>query len=280
MKFKFNKNVIRTYWAILALLVLLAVVVSYQSTIFPIGILVGVPFAIVLNYCITRFYFKLHFKFPTSTLITSLIIIVAIPQSTYIPYIIFAIALAELSKSFIKLKGRDILNPAALGLAAIYVIFGVGSAPFSWVNANSVYFSFPLLFLLILAIYSVKKIPAALSFGAVFLLFSIISLGLVKGFSVTWIIMLLSSGYYTIAFIMLSDPKTSPKQTDAQYVYGAGVGFLTFVLSAVGVSSPFPISIVLGNIANNAYTPAKEKVISYFKLSALTASKGGITRTN
>ena len=258
---KFNNNVIRTYGAVVVLLLLLTVIVSYQTNTVPVATLVAVPVAVAFNFCITRGYFKSRSKFPFSAIITSMIVTLVIPQSTSLLIVICAVTLAELSKSFIKLKSKNIFNPAAIGLVFL-AVFGVNPAPFSWVNANSVYLlylSLPLLLLVGLAIYSVKRAPISLSFGITFLFLSIISLGLVKGFSITWMSILLLSGYYSIAFVMLSDPKTSPKETWVQCVYGCGTAFLTFIFSIIGLSFAFPISLLLGNLTYAVHKPIKKK---------------------
>ena len=143
-----------------------------------------------------------------------------------------ACAVAIASKFFVKMKSSNIFNPAAVGLLAL-ALLSIGS---SWwattgVGVYGVAVSFSIV--LVIAAYECRRLPLAFAFIIASVLLSVAAS---PPLTLGNIMIAFLSVNYLFAFLMLTEPKTSPPKKMAQVVYGVYVALIYFVL--VGLLPP------------------------------------------
>lgn len=179
-----------------------------------------------------------------SSVITGLIIGSVSPVAAPLLPIAIASVVAIASKFAISLKSRNVFNPAALGMLVGLGAFGVGD---EWWAAGSLTLyglAVPLSLILILAAYEARRLHAALSFCAV----TIAATVLLGGYASAAGAAAAALGVnYFFAFIMLTEPKTSPSGGRAQAAYGSGVAALYVLLALSGVAYTYFMALLAGN---------------------------------
>jgi len=189
---------------------------------------------LLINYIKSRKVF-----FPTSAVISGLIIsLVLTPDASwYIPIAAAVIAIG--SKHIIRIKGRHIFNPANFGLLVSMFVF---KTYLTWWGAN-----IPWLVIILGAVivYRFKRTHLAISF----LLTNILLLGLyytMKGQPVLNAVFMANMFF---ALVMLIEPKTSPLTKKGRVKYGiltAGFSFLFIVV--IPQYDPSVMGLALANI--------------------------------
>jgi ferredoxin-NADP reductase/Na+-translocating ferredoxin:NAD+ oxidoreductase RnfD subunit len=186
---------------------------------------------------------------PESTLITALILALIITPTTSLQSFIFlsaAAGLAITSKYLLNIRGIHIFNPAAI--AVVLTSLGAGDGASWWVG--NVYLA-PLV--LIGGLLIVRKIRRFQMVA----IFAIVSLIVITGFALmgganivdTLQKTLLHSSFFFLAFIMLTEPLTSPGSLSMQRWYAVIVGILFVPQLHLGSWYTTPeIALVIGNI--------------------------------
>ncbi len=228
-------------WAII-LLLFLAVVASYSRQAFPVNLLISILTCSVLDILIKKFLLKKKFSFPSTAIISGTIIGSIAPFSSNPLLVIVASIVAILSKHIIRFKGTNVFNPAATGLLVSLAIFSLNDEWWAATSYNIIGYAIPLAFLLIIANYKSRKLGISLSF-----LLTLAILYYISGF------ISLSFLPYYFAFIMLSEPKTSPYKIKEQIIYGILMAILLFVLLSYSIKYSFFIALLIGNIAYALY---------------------------
>lgn len=263
-------NVITMYRLVLYYLIALLVVAVGFSFV---GILPYDPYAFLfsigflLAVCsITNWVFSKAFHVPAnaeSTHITALIlalIITPLQSNNDLWFLAWAGVLAIASKYILAINKRHIFNPAAFAVALTYLTINqdaswwIGSAPM-------------LPFVLIGGILMVRKLgrfELVLSFLAVT---SVASLGLslLNGDNLFTALgnLILSSPLFFFAFVILTEPLTTPPTQPLRLVYGVLVGFLFTPQIHLGAFYTTPeIAILLGNVFSYLVSPKTRRVLS------------------
>ncbi len=196
----------------------------------------------------TRSAFRRGWRVPYSAVITGLILGVVLPGSTPATVVVASSALALGSKYLLRIQDSAVLNPAAVGLLLPLSLMHLSAA--SWKPATV---SLPIGLLLVpplaVALFLSRRIAVAVTFGAAFAIPSYLLPGLVPDFSSSWMLTLLGSGYFAVALLMITDPRTSPWPGPMQAAYGASVGVGMWALAALSVPDPFLYALLLGNVA-------------------------------
>lgn len=172
---------------------------------------------------------------PLSGIVTGLIIgLVSDPNVSWYQLMIIC-ALAIASKDFIRISGKHIFNPAALGLLLGAIIF---KSNISWWAVSNLPF-FPLIFLpAYVSAWRLRRFGSILSF---LIIYSILS-----GFK-----LLLDPTTIFFSLVMLPEPMTSPFDLKKQIFYGAIVAAAAIVLSRFPVFTDVLIpALLLGNVFN------------------------------
>ncbi len=176
-----------------------------------------------------------EWRFPSSAILSGLIVgLVLSPQE---PWYVAAAAgfLATDAKHLLRLGRSHIFNPAAAGLMAVYLLFSTGQ---SWWGALPD-LPAPALVLLLIAGYLVaeraNKLPAALTFGAVYVvLFTAASFFLEPAYVSEVFRSPFVNATLFFALFMVTDPPTSPVTFIDQFWFGAVVAaasYLTYILT-------------------------------------------------
>ncbi|MCM8786409.1 MAG: RnfABCDGE type electron transport complex subunit D [Candidatus Omnitrophica bacterium] len=182
-------------------------------------VLISIFFAASVDSLITYLKYK-KIIFPTSAIISGLIISLVLSPGVnwYIP--IFASVVAIGSKHIIRIKGKHIFNPANFGLLLSMLIFHVYLV---WWGA-----SIPYLVLVLGGIiaYKFKRFHLVLSF----IITQYVLLGiyfLLKNYPLYKVFLMTN---YFFIFVMLLEPKTSPIRRGGRIAYGILTGFFSSIL--------------------------------------------------
>lgn len=223
----------------------------------PFLLIISVLFLIVISW-ITNKIFANAFNAPTnveSVYISALIlalIISPIKSISDLPLLFWAAVLAMASKYILAIDKKLIFNPVAIAVILTQIGFN-GSA--SWWIGTASMLPFSLIGLLI--VRKIRKYD--LSFY-----FFITSFATILGFSfiqgndlfTTLKQIIYSSPIFFFAFIMLTEPLTTPPTKTLQGIYGSLVGVLFAPQFHIGSFFTTPeIALVIGNIFSYAVSP-------------------------
>ena len=221
--------------------------------IFGVALLVHAPrrgvfiIAATLGFCV---FFDLFFTFikkgklfiPFSGMVTALIVALLADPNAFWYQVALVSAIAMGTKNFLRISGRHVFNPAAIGLFAGGILFhqyvtwwGVS---FPSIREMSI-LNLALFLLVVLPVaisgYRLRRFPSILSFLIVSILLSLIqtlsfSLAPLGG-------KLTDSVTVFFATVMLPEPMTSPATKKRQVIFGVAVAAIAAVLSHPQVSA-------------------------------------------
>lgn len=231
---------------------------SFNLLAFSLINLIGTSLFIILICWVFNRIFSLVFEVPTnqeSYLITALILCLIISPAkdlSDLPFIIWASIWSIAGKFILAINKKHIFNPAALGVA-LPAFFMSGSA--SWWVGTQLMFPFTLLGLLI-----VRKIHR---FDLVFYFFTSAALVIFthsalngSDLLITFKKVLFDSPILFFAFVMLTEPLTTPPTTSLQSLYGSVVGLIFAPFVHVGsIYSTPEIALLIGNVFSYLISP-------------------------
>jgi ferredoxin-NADP reductase len=253
------------------LIALLAIAVLFSF----FGILPFKPFSLIFSTLflvgiswLTNTIFAAVYKAPTnveSVYITALIlaaIITPINSSHDLLFLGWATILAMASKYILAIKKKHIFNPAALSV--VFTALVIKQSASWWVGTVLM---LPFVFIGgLLIVRKIRRTTLVVSFlittVLLFLTFSVIN-----GTDLLSVIqqVLTDSPLFFFAFIMLTEPSTTPPITSLQILYGILVGFLFAPQIHFGSFYTTPeIALVIGNIFSYLVSP-KDKLILRLK---------------
>jgi enediyne biosynthesis protein E5 len=241
------------YKSTILLLILVIAVSSYYVHQFPYSVVIAAVACTIIELAIKKLHHKRKFAIPYTAIITGMIIGSVAPSNASILLLVLASAIAILSKFYIKLKHSNIFNPAALGLLISLVIFGVGDA---WWGSTPIPVYGVLIAitpLLAICAYDAKRLYLGLSFAITTLILPLALNRFIGIHSIAAIWTAIISVNYFLAFVMASEPKTTPHKKHAQIVYGVGIGVLVSLLSFYRVPYALLIPLIIGNIIYTVY---------------------------
>ncbi|MDE1870909.1 MAG: RnfABCDGE type electron transport complex subunit D [Candidatus Micrarchaeota archaeon] len=242
----------RMYITTIILLSSIAAISSYTLRIVPYPLLLAVLVSSLLEIAIARFHFKRSLRVPYSAIVTGLIIGSIAPPTGSMAIVLVASAFAVFSKFFIKMRGSNIFNPAALGLIIALPIFGAGDQWWAASNYNILGIAVSLTLVLVITAYEARRLTAAASFVLVSLI-STIAIGGISHLSPIGILAAFFSINFYFAFVMLCEPKTSPNSRYHQIAFGASIAILYIAIGSLRISYPLLIALLLGNAAYALY---------------------------
>ena len=251
----FGHTVARMYISAIVLLIFLAGASSYLLQEFPYALIAATLACAIIEIAIVKYYQKQKFRIPFSGIITGLIIGCVAPINVPLLPILVACAIAIASKFFIKVKSANVFNPAALGLLALGLL-SIGSSWWGTSSVNVYGVALSLSIVLVIAAYECRRLPLAFSFIIASVALSIAASPIGLGNAT---VAILGVNYF-FAFLMLTEPKTSPPKKVAQAVYGIYVAVLYFALITLlahssiyfGALSIFA-ALLIGNITYAIY---------------------------
>ena len=248
-------NKITMYRLVLYYLILLlggALILSFFHLLSfsPISLIYSSLF--ILGICwVTNKIFSKAFEAPTnvesvyiSALILSLIIT---PAGSWqdLAFLFWASVLAMSSKYILALNKKHIFNPVSIALVITY--FGINGSASWWVGTAPM---FPFIMLGLLIVRKIRRWDMVFYF-LLTALSTILGLNLLNGSNMftTLNTLLLNSPLLFFAFVMLTEPLTTPPTKLLQSLYGAMVGFLFSPQIHWGAFYTTPeIALVIGNV--------------------------------
>lgn len=263
---KFGTYFRSMHYVTIAVLLIVAVVQSIGRP-FPVNLVVAVLVASVLDVAIKRLWLKRTPAIPLSAIITGLII-GSVSVNAPVVGTVIAATLAILSKFVIRLKGSHIFNPAVFGVVISQVVnpaahsavahgslqvvegFGVGGLTVNiW-----------LVPLLILANWRAKKLWISIPFlAATAILYYFTRLANLTSLNTQGLLSFLEVLPYYFAFIIVSEPKTTPYVKKEQVAFGIGIAILSVLpLLIFGFYSHVValVALLLGNLIYATYREA------------------------
>ena len=209
--------------------------------------------AFILAVCsVTNFAFSRMFDVPAnveSSAITGLILALIIsPISGYgdLWFLFWASVLAIASKYIINIRGKHLFNPAALGVALTY--FAINQSA-SWWIGNPILLPFVLVGGLLLT-RKLRRFKLIWSFMAAAVVVTFLA-ALFGGqaFGQAFRTLFLYSPFFFFAFVMLTEPLTTPPTNGRRNLYAALVGLLFPPAFHLGSFFTTPeIALLIGNV--------------------------------
>lgn len=249
-----KQHIARMYVTTLIVLILVVALAGYFLHEFPYSVIEAVIACSAIELFLYKFIIKRQQKFPFSAIITGFVIGGVAPSNAPVLALVVASAIAIASRSFIRFKGSNIFNPAALGLLISLFAFGIGTD--WWVASAYPVYGVLLSFspLLVIAAYEARRLYAGISFVAVSLVAALLaSHSLVGLTSLSAFVTIIASLNYFLAFIMVAEPKTSPIRLPAQLIYGGAIAALVTIFVLLKVPYGTLFALLVGNAAYLAY---------------------------
>ncbi len=230
---------------------------------------------ILLTCWLVNFIFARVFGAPSnmeSVYATVFILILIVPPMQtvgYLPFLFWVAVLAMASKYILAINKKHIFNPAAVAVAITAI--AIGRSASWWVN--SVYL---LPFVLVGGFLIVRKIRRFDLFISFFVacLVGIATTVLLRDGDVLATLQktLTHSSIFFFAFVMLTEPATTPPTRKLRIAYGVLVGILFNPAVHIGsVYSTPELALVLGNIFSYIVSP-KQKLVLQLKDKILSAT--------
>ncbi len=194
-----------------------------------------------------------------TALILALIIDPAMPSDTAkIAFLIWAAVWAMASKYIFAGRKKHLFNPAAFAVALL--AFTINQSASWWVGGNLPMMAFVIAGG-ILVTRKIRRFDLVLSFFIVALATIVMTGNLQNPFS-TFVQALSHAPIFFFAFVMLTEPLTTPPTRLLRILYGAFVGFLFSPAIHLGsIYSTPELSLLIGNILSYAVSPKKKYIL-------------------
>jgi Na+-translocating ferredoxin:NAD+ oxidoreductase RnfD subunit len=260
-----GRHVADMYLWTIALLLAIDSASAYMLGTFPYVLIVSVAACIVLELAIRKLFLNAkNISIPYSAVITGLIIGSVAPLGVSLLPVLIACIVAVIPKFLLKSRGANIFNPAALGLVVGLGLFSIGSSWWATSTVNVAGAAISIAVILVIAAYESRRLVLAFSFIASAI---VISIALSMQFSVSGAEVAILGVNYFFAFLMLTEPKTSPTRPIPQLVYGIYVAVLYFAVTlasshslALAQASIF-IALLIGNATYAIYRQLGHKIM-------------------
>jgi Na+-transporting NADH:ubiquinone oxidoreductase subunit NqrB len=159
---------------------------------------------------------------------------------------VFASSLAIVSKYVIRINGKHIFNPSALGIVASVMLTGQ-----AWINPGQWGSGFILLVgiltLGVIVVTRVQKLDVSLAFLGTFASLLFIRQILYLNWPLDFFVQTISTGAVLVfSFFMISDPKTTPNHSTARILWAMLVGIGAFYLATFKYVNGAPVYVLVG----------------------------------
>lgn len=149
------------------------------------------------------------------------------------------------SKYIIRINGKHIFNPSALGIVA--TLFFTGDAwisPGQW--GSNIVILFTVLCLGFIVTTRVQKLDVSLAFLGTFAALLFTRQIIYQGWPMDFFVQSISTGSLLLfSFFMITDPKTTPNHTVARIIWSMGVAAVAFYLTTFKFMNGAPIWVLV-----------------------------------
>jgi enediyne biosynthesis protein E5 len=158
---------------------------------------------------------------------------------------IFAAFISIISKYIIRINGKHIFNPSALGIVAAILLTGKAwVSPGQWGSGMVILFA--VLCLGFIVVTKVQNLTTSLSFLGVFAGLIFIRQIIYLGWPMDHFIQSLSTGSLLLfSFFMITDPKTTPNHNIAKIIWCATIAVVSFYLATFKFINAAPIFVLV-----------------------------------
>lgn len=166
-------------------------------------------------------------------------------KTNHIEIAALAAVVSIISKYIIRINGKHIFNPSALGI--VITIFLTDSA---WIStgqwgSNAVMF-FSIVCLGFIVVTRVQKLDLSLAFLGTFALLLFIRQIIFLGWPLDFFLQSISTGSLLLfSFFMITEPKTTPNHRVAQIIWATGVAVAAFYLTIFQFMTGAPIWVLV-----------------------------------
>lgn len=158
---------------------------------------------------------------------------------------VLAAVISILSKYIIRIKGKHIFNPSALGITVVVLVTGSAwISPGQW--GSGVVILFGVLSLGFIVTTRVQKLDVSLAFLGTFAALLFARQIIYLGWPMDHFIQSVSTGSLLLfSFFMITDPRTTPNHSMARIVWSAAIAAVAFYLSAFKFMNGAPIFVLV-----------------------------------
>jgi enediyne biosynthesis protein E5 len=158
---------------------------------------------------------------------------------------IFAAFISILSKYIIRINGKHIFNPSALGIVAAILLTGKAwVSPGQW--GSGIVILFAVFCLGFIVVTKVQNLTASLSFLGLYAGLIFIRQIIYLGWPMDHYIQSLSTGSLLLfSFFMITDPKTTPNHSLAKILWCAAIAAVAFYLATFKFINAAPIFVLV-----------------------------------
>jgi enediyne biosynthesis protein E5 len=166
-------------------------------------------------------------------------------KTNFVWVAIFAAFISIVSKYIIRINGKHIFNPSALGIVAAILITNK-----AWVNpgqwGSGIVILFAVLCLGFIVVTKVQSLSASLSFLGVFASLLFIRQIIYLGWPMDYFLQSISTGSLLLfSFFMITDPKTTPNHGIAKIIWCATIAVCAFYLATFKFINAAPIFVLV-----------------------------------
>jgi Na+-translocating ferredoxin:NAD+ oxidoreductase RnfD subunit len=212
---------------ILAIFIALAAPGQGLRAVMP-GLLIGTVAGALVDLVIIRLW-KKAWEFPSGAVLTGFIVAMVLQPNEPLAVMAITSILAILSKYVLRTRSANVFNPAALAVVASYYMFQTGQSWWGALPDAPIWTKAVLIVAGVFIADRVNKMPLVLVFlGVYFLLFTVTAF-VTNPVHVSGVFRApdLEAALY-FAFIILTDPPTSPVRYPDQIVCGVIVAVVSF----------------------------------------------------
>lgn len=224
---------------------------------------------LILLVCwVTNWVFARVFEAQTnieSVYITALILILIITPTTAsnaagVGFLIFASVWAMASKYIFAINKKHIFNPAAFAVALTAIV--INQPAIWWVGGNVVLLPLVLIGGL-LVVRKIQRFDLVASFAVVALVTTVLTAS-TSNFATPLLQTLLHSSFFFLAFVMLTEPLTTPPTRWLRIIYGAIVGFFFAPNIHIGGVYLTPeLALLIGNVFAYLVSPGGRYMLTF-----------------
>lgn len=158
---------------------------------------------------------------------------------------VLAAVVSILSKFIIRIKGKHIFNPSALGITvAVFLTGNAWISPGQWGSGAVILFGVCSLGFVVTT--RVQKLDVSLSFLGTFAALLFIRQVIYLGWPMDHFIQSVSTGSLLLfSFFMITDPRTTPNHSVVRILWSAAIAAVAFYLSAFKFMNGAPIFVLV-----------------------------------
>lgn len=166
-------------------------------------------------------------------------------KTNYVWTAVLAAVVSVLSKYIIRLNGKHIFNPSALGITAAVLLTGnAWISPGQWGSGAVILFA--VLSMGFIVTTKVQKLDVSLAFLGTFSALLYLRQIIYLGWPMDYFIQSVSTGSLLLfSFFMITDPRTTPDHNMARVIWSAAVAIVAFYLATFRFMNGAPIFVLV-----------------------------------